>query len=182
MERQHFCRLRLRGEGRHHGRHIECFPPGHTTTTGQTITFTDAVTSTFGPQPVSGLVQFLVDGAVTGAVSLNASGKAIFTTTLATGPHTVTAVYNAHNNYASNTSNALTYTAALAALGTAPPSGEGSISFAQSTTTATKPATPPSAANLDAHFASPTTPNSTRTLAGALAKVHSEDDWLGGSF
>jgi hypothetical protein len=156
-------------------------PPGHTTTPGQTVTFTDVVKSTFN-NPVSGLVQFLVDGMVIGARSLDATGKATFTTSsLSTGAHTVTAKYNAHSNFLADTSNALTYTAAAAALVTAPPS-HGSISGAQSTTTSAKSTTPLSTSNLDGYFASPTTPTSTRTLAGALAKVHSNDDWSGGSF
>jgi large repetitive protein len=159
---------------------LTAFPSGHSTTHGQTVTFTDTVRAGFGGI-VSGLVQFKIDGVTTAAVSLDATGKATFTTnSLSTGAHTVTAVYNAHSNFAGDTSNALTYTAALAALATAP-RGQGSVSFTQSTTTSAKSTTPLSTSNLDGYFASPTTPT-TRTLAGALAKVHSNDDWLGGSF
>jgi hypothetical protein len=39
------------------------------------------------------------------------------------------------------------------------------------------------ASNVDGYFASTTTTHQTpRTLAGALAKAHSGDDWLGGAF
>jgi len=163
-------------------------PAGGTTTHGQTATFVDTVTSSFN-NPVSGLVQFKVDGVAVSATSLAPIGpniaRATYTTnTLTPGSHTITAVYNAHLNYLGNTSNAVTYSVAavVLALNTAPSAPQGAIAFAESTTPAAK-STGPGTSNQDDHFASQTTTtNSTRTLAGALAKVHSEDDWLGGSF
>ena len=164
-------------------------PVGGTTSSGQTATFVDSVTSTFN-NPVSGLVQFKVDGVIVKATSLTPIGpnvsRATYTTnTLTPGSHTITAVYNAHLNYLGNTSNAVTYSAAavvVGALNTAPSAPQGSIAFAESTTPAAK-STGSGTSNQSDHFASQTTTtNSTRTLAGALAKVHSKDDWLGGSF
>ena len=76
---------------------------------GRTVTFGDTVTSATGAIP-SGLVQFL-DGATTlGASSLNAGGRATFSTnSLNAGTHLIKAVYNASGNFVGDTSNTLNY-------------------------------------------------------------------------
>jgi Bacterial Ig-like domain (group 3) len=162
-------------------------PAGGTTTHGQTATFTDTVTSSFN-NPVSGLVQFKVDGVIVASTSLTAFGpnsaRATYTTnSLSVGSHTISAVYNAHLNFLGDTSNAVTYSVAAIVLGpnTAPSAPQGSIAFAENSTPAAK-STGPGTSNPDGNSTSPATPNSSRTLAGSLAKVRSSDDWLGGPF
>jgi hypothetical protein len=76
---------------------------------GSTVTFSDVVTSSTGAIP-SGLVQFKDGTTVIGASSLDATGKATFSTnTLTTGVHVITAFYNAHLNFAGDTSNSLNF-------------------------------------------------------------------------
>jgi Bacterial Ig-like domain (group 3) len=68
-----------------------------------------------------------------------------------------------------------------AVLGTAPQS-HASTTSVQGTTSPKSTTTPLTTSSVDGYFASTTTRNTTRTLAGALAKVHSNDDWLAGGF
>ncbi len=73
-------------------------------TASQPVTFT--VTSTAG---VTGTVTFQDGATILGTGTFNAAGVATFTTsTLATGTHTITAVYGGDSNYASATSAPLT--------------------------------------------------------------------------
>jgi hypothetical protein len=74
---------------------------------GQPVIFTAAVSS--ADTGIGGSVSFL-DGATTiGMGAVNASGLATFTTsTLAFGPHTITAVYGGDTNHATSTSTAVT--------------------------------------------------------------------------
>lgn len=65
-------------------------------TFGQSVTFTATVRPVTGTGIPSGTVQFTIDGAdVGGVVTLNAQGRATYTTTgLSAGSHTIIAVYN----------------------------------------------------------------------------------------
>jgi hypothetical protein len=65
-------------------------------------------------------------------------------------------------------------------LGTAPQSHASATSVQESTTSSKSTTAPLAASHVDGYFATTTTSSTTRTLAGALAKVHSNDDWLGG--
>ena len=117
-------------------------------------------------------------------------GLAKFTTsTLAIGKHTITATYKGNDLFgelptpATSTAFVETVTppvALNAALALAQPSG--STSFAATTRRhGTAPSQSLGAASLDQYFAStPSTTHSTRTLAGALARTPSNDDWLNG--
>jgi hypothetical protein len=96
-------------------------------------------------------------------------------------------VYNASGNFAGDTSNTLNYIVSKAAT-TPHIAGTSSqmITSGASAGTATRPkstTTPLAASSVDGYFASTTKTHQTlRTLAGALAKVHSGEDWLGASF
>src|SRR5439155_10707464 len=80
---------------------------------GQSVTFTATVASTAGTP--GGTVTFMEGAATLGTGNLNGSGVATFgTSSLATGPHTITAVYGASGNFAGSTSNTLTQTVAAA--------------------------------------------------------------------
>ena len=68
-----------------------------------------------------------------------------------------------------------------AVLGTAP-QGHAATSVQATGTTPKSTTTPLTTSSVDSYFASTTTRNTTRTMAGALAKVHSSDDWLTGGF
>jgi hypothetical protein len=158
-----------------------------TTTAGHTVTFTDTVTSGTGAIP-TGLVRFL-DGATTlGSSSLNASGKATFTTSsLTAGSHAISAVYNAGGNFAGDTSNTVNYMVSNAVTMTHITGASSQmITLGTRVDTATSPrstTTPLAASSVDGYFASTTKTHQTlRMLAGALAKVHSGEDWLGASF
>lgn len=71
---------------------------------GNSVTFTDTVTSAGGTP--AGNVTFYDGAATLGTTSLNASGKAMFTTTTLTpGSHSIKAVYAGNGTYASGTSN-----------------------------------------------------------------------------
>jgi hypothetical protein len=89
-----------------------------------------------------------------------------------------------------------TYTRASVAAAALPSQPTGSVAFStapqitnatptgSTTSSTTKSTNTLSPSGVDGFFASTTTTNSTstpRTLAGALAKVHSGDDWLGGA-
>jgi hypothetical protein len=75
--------------------------------------------------------------------------------------------------------NALTAPKGSVAFSTAPKSTSGTTTTSTSSTTGSSGGL--SNHGVDSFFASSTTTNQTpRTLAGALAKVHSTDDWLGG--
>jgi phospholipase C len=77
---------------------------------GQPVTFTATVTSSTGLIP-SGKVQFKDGKTVLSAVALNASGVATFTThTLATGSHSITAVFVGSLNFSGSISPILTQT------------------------------------------------------------------------
>lgn len=77
---------------------------------GQSVTFTANVTSSTGLIP-SGKVQFKDGKTVLGAVTLNASGVATFSTpTLATGSHSITAVFVGSLNFTGSISPTLTQT------------------------------------------------------------------------
>jgi hypothetical protein len=69
-------------------------------------------------------------------------------------------------------------TAALAMV----PENHASTTAPLGTTTSPKSTAELNAVSVDGYFASTTTHQTPRTLAGALAKVHSGDDWLGGGF
>jgi hypothetical protein len=67
-------------------------------------------------------------------------------------------------------------------LGTAP-EGHTSATSVQGNAASPKSTTAPLvASHVDGYFATTTTGSTTRTLAGALTKVHSNDEWLGGAF
>ena len=119
-------------------------------------------------------------------------GLAKFTTsTLAIGKHTITATYKGNDLFgelptpATSTAFVETVTppvALNAALALAQPSG--STSFASASTTqrhGTSSSPPLGAASLDQYFAStPSTTHTTRTLAGAMARAHTNEDLLNG--
>jgi streptogramin lyase len=74
------------------------------------VTFTATVAGTPTSTP-TGNVVFNADGTAIGTVALNTAGVATFTiSTLATGAHTITAVYQGDSDYATSTSLALTET------------------------------------------------------------------------
>ena len=82
------------------------------------ITFTANVTSNGGAP--TGSVNFLANGNVIGAGTVNASGVATFTTsTLAAGTYSVTASYTGDTNDAGSTSAAVSLTVSLATTATA---------------------------------------------------------------
>jgi hypothetical protein len=69
------------------------------------------------------------------------------------------------------------------AFSTAPKSSSSTTTTSSSsTTTPSSGSKGLSASHVDGYFASTTTQQTPRTLAGALASVHSGDDWLGGAF
>jgi len=84
-------------------------------TAGTSVTFTATVAPPAGGTTPTGSVTFM-DGAKTlGTGTLNGAGVATLTTaTLATGPHSITAVYGGDSNNAASTSAAVTVTVALA--------------------------------------------------------------------
>jgi hypothetical protein len=89
-------------------------------TAGTSVTFTATVAPPAGGTTPTGSVTFM-DGAKTlGTGTLNGAGVATLTTaTLATGPHSITAVYGGDSNNAASTSAAVTVTVALAQTSTA---------------------------------------------------------------
>jgi trimeric autotransporter adhesin len=87
---------------------------------GQSVTFTATVAPTVGTALPTGTVQFSVDGtAVGGPVTLNGSGVAtFFSSTLAVGAHSVTAVYTpSSTSFTGSTSAALSQTVTKGTLG-----------------------------------------------------------------
>jgi large repetitive protein len=88
----------------------------------------------------------------------------------------------AANALLSPSTGSVLFTTAPQVLGTAP-QGHGSATSVQDTASSSKStATPLATSSVDGYFAGTTTRNTARTLAGALAKGHSNDDWLGGAF
>ncbi len=77
-------------------------------TVGQSVTFTATVTSTTG-LTVTGTVRFKNGSTVLGTGTLNASGVAtLATTSLPSGSNSITASYEASNNFLGSTSRTLT--------------------------------------------------------------------------
>jgi hypothetical protein len=79
-------------------------------------------------------------------------------------------------------SNALSSPNGSVAFSTAPKSTNGSGATSTSSTTKSGSSGGLSSHGVDDYFASTTTHQTPRTLAGALAKAHSGDDWLTGPF
>jgi hypothetical protein len=79
---------------------------------GQSITFTATVTVTSpGAGTPTGNVTFMDGSTTLGTGAVNASGQATFTTTtLAAGPHSITAVYAGDSNFTTSTSATLSQT------------------------------------------------------------------------
>src|SRR5262249_38229733 len=76
---------------------------------GQSVTFTATVTS--GSGTPTGTVTFLDGSTILGTGTLDATGKATFTTSgLAVANHSITAVYGGSSNFTGSTSVALTQT------------------------------------------------------------------------
>jgi hypothetical protein len=82
-----------------------------TAVSGATLTFTATVTPASGTAIPTGTITFSDVGASLGAGTLDATGKAVFTTSaLAVGTHTITAAYGGAATFASSTSSGLTIT------------------------------------------------------------------------
>jgi hypothetical protein len=79
---------------------------------GQTVTFTGTVTGPTGNLIVpTGTVTFMDGTSTLGTGTLNASGLATYnTSSLSTGPHSITAVYGGDSTFAGSTSGVLTQT------------------------------------------------------------------------
>ena len=73
---------------------------------GQPVTFTAAVSSSCGTP--AGTIQFMIDGVNDGAPVALANGSASLSATLASGSHTISAVYSGSSTFATSTSNTLT--------------------------------------------------------------------------
>jgi hypothetical protein len=169
---------------------------------GATVTFLAAVAPASNPTG-TGAIGFLTvladvvfkEGTTTlgtghcGFIPGRNEGLATLTTSsLAIGLHTITATYKGNDLFGELPTPATTTfvetvtppVALNAALALTQPSG--STSFAATTRRhGTAPSQSLGAASLDQYFAStPSTTHSTRTLAGALARAHSNDDLLNG--
>ncbi len=114
---------------------------------GQPVTFTATVTAVApGSGTPTGTVQFKIDGVNFGAAVALSGGSATSgaTSTLTTGPHSITGVYSGSTNFATGTSSALTQTVNQAATTTALSSATNpSISGQSVTFTATVTAVGP---------------------------------------
>jgi len=79
----------------------------------ESVTVTAAVTSApYSGAPLTGTVQFAVDGISSGSAIAVANAQAAFTTVFATGGnHTITAIYSGDANYHTSTSSALVVSA-----------------------------------------------------------------------
>ncbi len=86
------------------------------TTIGQTVTFTaNVISSTPGSGTPTGTVAFMDGSTLLGTGTINSVGTATFqTTALATGTHSITAVYQGDMSHIGSASNALTQTVAAA--------------------------------------------------------------------
>ncbi|WP_210420322.1 Ig-like domain repeat protein [Aquisphaera giovannonii] len=118
-----------------------------TSTYGQSVTFTAAVSPASGSGTPTGTVTFM-DGTTTlGTGALNAAGVASFAIgTLAAGMHSVTAVYGGDANYSGGTSTAVSQVVNQSATTTALTSSANPSAFGQSVTfTATVGAVAPGA-------------------------------------
>jgi hypothetical protein len=88
-------------------------------TAGTVVTFRATTTSAAGA-PFGG-VSFFDGTTLLGTLSLDSSGSAAFSTaSLATGPHTITATFNANGPYASSTSTSFSESISAASTDTAP--------------------------------------------------------------
>jgi hypothetical protein len=87
---------------------------------GQTVTFTATVSGSSGGSP-TGSVNFLDGSTSLGTSALNGSDVAIFATSLAPGPHSVSAVYSGDASDAASTSSAVVVTVQDFSLPSAPP-------------------------------------------------------------
>jgi hypothetical protein len=87
--------------------------------TGQAVTFTALVTSASGTAIPTGTVTFLNGTATLSAIAVDATGKAIFSSsTLAAATYNVTAMYSGDTDHATSTSSAVTVTVTTARIGT----------------------------------------------------------------
>jgi Big-like domain-containing protein len=82
-------------------------------TVGQSVTFTATVEPQDGVPP-TGVVKFFDGDALIATVALDASGHAVFTTTLAAGSHAITAAYSGDTSFATSTSASLSQSVNLA--------------------------------------------------------------------
>jgi hypothetical protein len=97
---------------------------------GQAVTFTATVT----PGTATGTVTFKDGTATLGAGTLSSGSATLTTSTLATGNHSITAVYSGDANFTGSTSSATIQSVGLAASTTALASGTNPSAFAQSVT------------------------------------------------
>jgi FtsP/CotA-like multicopper oxidase with cupredoxin domain len=106
--------------------------PSTNVNVGASVTMTATITSApFGGAPVSGPVQFAVDGADSGSPVAVSNGQATFTTVFATGgKHSITAAYSGDTNYQASTSKPLELSAAGFALTASSPTVLGSTALA----------------------------------------------------
>ena len=78
-------------------------------TYGDSVTFTAAVSPTAGTDIPTGTVTFKDGEKVLGTATLDASGKASYSTSsLSVGAHSITAVYSGDGNFGGSTSSVLT--------------------------------------------------------------------------
>ncbi len=137
---------------------------------GQSVTFTATVTGASKP---TGSVTFMEGSTTLGSRTLNVSGKATFViSTLAVGPHSITAVYGGNTIFSGSTSPAVTETVGKANTTTALIASPKSSVFGQSVTfTATTSATKPGAGTPTGTvtFKDGSTTLGTGTLSGGVA-------------
>ena len=145
---------------------------------GQSVTFTATVTGAGTP---TGSVTFLDGSTTLGSGTLNGSGKATFViSTLAVGPHSITAVYGGNSTFSGSTSPVLTETVNKANTTTALIASPSSSVFGQSVTfTATISATAPGAGTPTGTvtFKDGSTTLGTGTLSGGVATFTTTRRW-----
>jgi hypothetical protein len=156
--------------------HLKAFIDGKQFTTKNTA---NAANSTFAGNSTSGTFSLLKTG-----------------TAFAAGQHTIVIQYmgDGLDGFLPPGSTTIVYTETLVAGNNALAAPKGSVAFSTvpkstSGTTSTSPSSTTGSSGglsnhgVDSFFASSTTTNQTpRTLAGALAKAHSGEDWLTGPF
>jgi hypothetical protein len=165
----------------------------------QPVTFTATVHAVApGSGIASGTVTFKDGSNALGTGALNSGGQATFSTSsLTVSTHTITAAYGGNSSFMASTSAALVQTVkvSVAAVAGNPSAANPLAILANSSTQAAIPKASPAAlvpvaakpeetnllpaSRIDSYFASISTHRRTRTLAGALSRVHQDEDWLG---
>ena len=102
---------------------------------GQSVTFTATVTPTSGTGTASGTVTFMDGSSTLGSRTLDSSGQAAYSTSsLAVGPHSITAAYGGDSNYKGSTSPSLSQVVNQSSTTTSVTSSANPSTFGQSVT------------------------------------------------